>query len=52
MFRGLIMGADAPSILRLTCVASSAEELVEGLQDAHSNLTNLIATLPCNNIKI
>ena len=33
-------------------VWSSAEELVEVLQDAHSNLTNLIATLPCNNIKI
>lgn len=28
------------------------EELVEGLQDAHVNLTNLIATLPCNNIKL
>jgi hypothetical protein len=29
-----------------------AEELVEGLQDAHVNLTNLIATLPCNNIEL
>lgn len=43
---GLVAQMKWSSFLFLT------EELVEGLQDAHSNLTNLIATLPCNNIKI
>ena len=29
-----------------------AEELVEGLQDAHNNLAKLLATLPEKNVKI
>ena len=39
-----------PSILLTRLL--TAEELVEGLQDAHNNLSDLLSTLPQKNVKI